>query len=163
MKNLFFLLVLSLVLVNSGCDQATVVGPQGPPGPEGNANVKIYTFGGVDFRQTTDTSVYISNISKDTVDNSAWFVYLVVIGNNSTSSFSIPGSDGSNSHYYPWSIYLNQVNRLHYFIIKDSGPGQEFSQIKVVRIYGGPDGKPQLPDIDFNSYDAVKEYYGIKE
>ena len=163
MKNLFFLLVLSFVLVISGCDQATVVGPQGPPGPEGNANVKIYTFTGVDFRQTTDTGVYIDNISEDTVNNSAWFVYLVGFGNNTTVSYSIPGSDASNSHYYPWSIYIIPISRLQYFIVKDSGPGQQFDQIKIVRIYGGTGGKPQLPDIDFSSYDAVKQYYGIKE
>ena len=165
MKNLIVLFVLITVIILSGCNQSTVVGPQGPPGPEGAANVKVYTFDGVDFTQTNQAGVVIDSISQDTVENSAWFIYLVNRSSQSYQSFLIPGYDYSFSYYIPKLIFISASQSVHYIIYRYSGSGAMFEEIKVVRIYGGVgvEGKPQLPDIDFSNYDAVKDYYGIKE
>ena len=78
----------------------------------------------------------------------------------------VPGRTSGGSYYYSWNIYLPTSERMTMFIIRESGTGEAYDSIKVVRIYANnTSGRPEenLPDIDFSNYETVKEYYGIKE
>lgn len=166
MKNLtIFLLALILVVV-AGCDSTSVQGPEGPQGEPGNANVRIYKFGGHDFQADYQKTLLINEITSDTMENSAWFVYLSRYGTSTQTDFMIPGRTSGGSYYYSWNIYSSSVERMTMFIIRDSGPGEAYDTIKVVRIYANTtSGRPEenLPAIDFSNFETVREYYGIKE
>jgi hypothetical protein len=145
----------------AGATGATgATGAQGPQGVAGNANVTQYTFAGQNFA-INGTAILQVSTSADTMNRSAWFVYLVRPSGN---VYPIPGFgvNGSSDYRLYWSFVSGKVN---FSIGKISGPGEEYS-IRIIRIYAntvttGGRMATQLPDIDFNDYYAVCKYYDL--
>jgi hypothetical protein len=137
-------------------------GPQGPVGVAGNANATQYTFGTTNFA-TTPTVVLQVTTTADTMNRSAWFVYLIRSGGN---VYPIPGFglNGTSDYRVYWSYAGGKAN---FTITRVSGAGEEYATIRVIRIYvntlmtGGRFANPYLPEIDFTDYYAVRNYYGF--
>lgn len=138
-------------------------GPQGPQGIAGNANVTQYSYGvqnlAAGFAQLQVTT------TKDTMDRSAWFVYLYY--QPIDRWYFLPGSGVGGSTQYRVSMGYS-ANKVNFYIDK-IGPGESYAQAKIVRIYtssqqtGGRyavNTKP-LPDIDFTDYEVVRNYYQL--
>lgn len=139
---------------------AGATGAQGPQGVAGNANVTQYNFAGQNFA-INGIAILQVNTSADTMNRSAWFVYLVRPSGN---VYPIPGFgvNGSSDYRLYWSFVSGKVN---FSIGKTSGPGEEYS-IRIIRIYAntvttGGRMTTQLPDIDFKDYYAVCKYYNL--
>src|SRR5688500_18522102 len=83
-------------------------GPQGPIGIAGNANATQYTFGLHNFA-TTPTIIRQVTTTADTMNRSAWFVYLV---RSSGSVYPIPGFglNGSSEYRVYWSYGGGKAN-----------------------------------------------------
>ncbi|QEH41214.1 collagen-like protein [Chitinophaga sp. XS-30] len=136
-------------------------GAQGPQGIAGNANVTQYTYGAHNFATTASATLQVTTTA-DTMNRSAWHVYLVRASGN---VYPIPGFglNGSSDYRLYWSHSGGKVN---FSINKVSGPGEEYASMRIIRIYanqtaaGGRASNP-LPDIDFNDYYAVCRYYGL--
>lgn len=168
-----------LFLATGSCKKgdAGPAGPQGPQGPQGiagNANVTQYTFGSqnlvANFAQLQITT------TKDTMDKSAWFVYLY--HQSLDRWYIVPGGGAGGATQYRVSIGFVS-NKVNVFIDKN-GPGEVYAQAKVVRILtssqqaggramagsttwpAGPAGQAApLPAIDFTDYEAVRRYYQL--
>lgn len=135
-------------------------GPQGPKGIEGNANVAKYTYSGHDFSITVNKTL-TAPISKDSSDRCVWLFYLVRPGNN---VYQIPGFGLDAVSDYR-AYYNAATSATTFYIKKVSGPGEAYNSIRIIRIYANTliSGRKssQLPDIDFNDYNAVCKYYGL--
>jgi hypothetical protein len=138
-------------------------GPQGVPGLQGvagNANVTQYTYGVHDFSGSNATPKVAT--TEDSMNRSAWFVYLVAPKTGNV--YQIPGYGiGASSDYRIYFNFLN--NKVNFSISRVSGPGEEYS-IRIIRIYAnsvtaGGRIAHIFPDIDFNNYQAVCEYYHL--
>ena len=138
-------------------------GPQGPQGIAGNANVAQYTYGAFNFA-TSSFGQFQVTTTKDTMDKSAWFVYLYYQAINRW--YLIPGhGPGATTQY---RISIGHTNGKVSVYIDKVGAGESFSEIRVIRIYssstqtgGRMASEPKLPDIDFNNYEAVRAYYKL--
>lgn len=136
-------------------------GDQGPQGVAGNANVTQYTFAGQNFITTASASLPVTT-TEDTMSRSAWFVYLVRASGN---VYPLPGFgvNGSSEYRLHWFFNSGKVN---FTITRVSGTGEDYSGIKIIRIYAntvatGGRMAPQLPDIDLSDYYAVCRYYDL--
>lgn len=139
-----------------------VEGPQGPIGIDGNANVRQYTFGPANF-SASPYKVFSISTTADTVDRSAWYTYLYY--EPIERWYFIPGLGYGGSTNHRVSIdYSNDKANLY---IDRDGPGENYSKVRVVRIYansvveGGREG--QAPEVDYSDYVAVRNYYGLDE
>lgn len=159
-------IVLMTLLVITSCkkgDQGPA-GPEGPAGPQGvagNANVTQYTYGAHNFATTATASLQVTTTA-DTMNRSAWFVYLVRASGN---VYPIPGFglNGISDYRVYWNHSSGKVN---FNINKVSGAGEEYANIRIIRIYAntvtaGGRIAAQLPDIDFKDYYAVCRYYNL--
>ena len=138
-------------------------GPQGPQGIAGNANVTQYSYGvqnlAASFGQLQVTT------TKDTMDRSAWFVYLYYQPIDRWYFIPGLGTGGTTQYRVSMGYTANKVN----FYIDKVGPGESYAQAKVVRIYtssqqaGGryATATNSLPDIDFADYEVVRNYYQL--
>lgn len=142
---------------------AGAIGAQGPQGVAGNANVTQYTFAGQNFATAAATNLQVTTTA-DTMNRSAWFVYLVRASGN---VYPIPGFgvNGSSDYRLYWSFYIF-TSKVNFSVTKVSGPGEEYSSIRIIRIYAntvttGGRMATQLPDIDFKDYYAVCKYYNL--
>jgi hypothetical protein len=142
-----------------------VAGPQGPQGVAGNANVMQYTFPAFNFSTNGFAQLQVST-TKDTMDQSAWFVYMHY--QPIDRWYIIPGHGPGGSTQYRISMG-HSSNKVNLYIDK-VGPGESFDLIRVIRVYanttqtgGRMASKPQLPDIDFSIYEAVRTYYGLPD
>jgi hypothetical protein len=155
-KILVFLLCIILIF---SCKK----GDTGPQGLPGNANVTQYSFGEQNFPLTFYVTLMITN-SADSSENSAWFTWLYY--NPNARWYAVPGLGSGGATQYRSSIaYLNGKTNIY---IDKVGPGEVFTKAKVVRVYTGapvPGGRQArtLPDIDFNDYNAVKQYYKLPD
>ena len=141
---------------NPGIQGAT--GPQGPIGVAGNANVTQYTYGSQDF--TTGFKILQVTTTQDTMDRSAWLVYLWYAP--LSRWYFIPGLGFAGSTNYRLSMGYSggKVN----IFIDVVGPGEVYANARVVRIYAnstGPGGRMALPNIDLTDYEAVRQYYNL--
>lgn len=152
---------LGLLITFSACKkEAGPVGPQGPSGKDGNANVVLYKFAGNDF------SIGIADreitMSLDSFNGYTWLAYFK---HNNQLTYAIPGFgvDGISDYRF---FYNSLSSPSHVFSFRNvSGPGEAYDSIKVVGIQIGKviGKKDDLPNIDFNDYNAVKAYYGLKD
>jgi hypothetical protein len=133
-------------------------------GADGNANVTRYIFSGHDF---TDFYMRIPTIPEfnDSPEESAWIVYL----KQNTWMDHLPGwSTNGNSQYSVSHVRDSSLN-LMFYIILQSGSGEVYDNIYVIRIESSETTnmtkqKSQniLPDnLDTSDYNAVAEYYGF--
>lgn len=172
MKNVSFVLITFGILLLAVCckkGDAGPEGPQGPAGPQGpqgiagNANVTQYTFGTHNFATNLTASLQVTTTA-DTMNRSAWFVYLV---RSSGNVYPLPGFgvNGTSDYRLYWSHASGKVN---FVITKVSGAGEDYTNIRIIRIYANtavPGGRvaDQLPPIDFRDYYAVAKYYNLPE
>jgi hypothetical protein len=135
-------------------------GPQGPTGIAGNANVTLYTFGGVDFTTSTQVILQITTTA-DSTSRSVFHAYLV---RPNGIVYPMPGFGyGGNSDYRTYWSFSSKAN---VYVSKVAGPGEEYANIRVIRIYasnlmtGAKMLEPQ-PEVDFRDYYAVCKYYNL--
>ncbi|WP_207514896.1 hypothetical protein [Longitalea luteola] len=134
-------------------------GAQGPQGIAGNANVTQYTYGAHNFATSAIAALTVTTTA-DTMNRSAWFVYLV---RSSGNIYPIPGFglNGTSDYRVYWSHFSNKAN---FTISKVSGAGEEYTNIRIIRIYANTataGGRIGLPAIDFTDYYAVCKYYNL--
>jgi hypothetical protein len=158
-----FTILLGFFMALTSCKKGDT-GPAGSAGIAGNANVTQYTFG------TTDLSAQITkqlNISttEDSMNRSAWFVYLI---HSNALVYPLPGFgiNGSSEYRAYWGFGQPTANKVNLSISRISGAGEQYVAIKVIRIYANtvsPGGRMSnsLPDIDYNDYYAVCNYYHL--
>lgn len=150
-------------------------GEQGPKGEDGNANVIRYIFDGHDFSVNTFAPRIIDNVSESEVLESAWLVYLVNYTGGSLVAFHIPGNGkNSNALYKVGHVSLPDDGsgpKLRIAIYLTDGPSEVYEEIHVIRIEQSEiidnrskaAGKGIPADLDISDYEAVIEYYGLKE
>lgn len=141
------------------------VGSQGPQGIAGSANVLQYTFG----EQALNLSFSILSIptTLDTMNKSAWFVYLYY--QPISRWYFLPGLGSGGNTNYRLSMG-HDGNKVNIYIDK-AGPGELYANAKVIRIYSSGQlagGRSSglllnLPPIDFTNYDDVKAYYHLPD
>ena len=171
-----FLFVLIVIVSLSACKKggtgdtgpagaAGAAGPAGPQGIAGNANVMQYTFGVQNLAASFVTLGVTTTL--DTMNKSAWFVYLYY--QPIDRWYFLPGlGTGGSTNYRVSLAYATGKANLY---IDKTGPGESYANAKVVRIYssgqliGGrmADGAAELPNIDFSDYRAVKAYYNLPD
>jgi hypothetical protein len=173
------LLALSFLIIFASCKKgddgpagpAGAAGPAGVAGPQGiagNANVMQYTYGVQNLAAGFVTLGVTTTL--DTMNKSAWFVYLYYqpldrwyfipgLGTGGTTTYRVSlGYAGTKAN-----IYIDKV-----------GTGESYNNAKVIRIYSsgqttggrasGTDPVTNgLPAIDFSDYNAVKSYYHLPD
>ena len=136
-------------------------GPTGSQGAPGNANVIQYNFPGYNFTSGGFSSVNLQvTTTVDTMNLSAWLVYLVRASGN---TYPVPGRGLSGDSEYRLLIY-HSGGKANLTITKQSGPGEDYASIRVIRLYANtsvPGGRIATPDIDLRDYQAVCRYYGF--
>lgn len=160
-------------------------GPQGPAGPAGqigvtgktgNANVMEYFIGPA---SATDSVDFIANpgiyfnfsLPNDTLTESAWFMYMY----KTPLWYAVPGHGENGTSAYSFSYgyldFATPVDSAYFFINRESGPGERYEGLKLVRILtndlitnstGGSGSRHGLPNIDFSNYEEVKKYYHLQ-
>jgi hypothetical protein len=137
-------------------------GPQGPQGIEGNANAMQYTYG-PQALSTLGFATLLVTTTEDTVDNSAWYVYLY----NSSNSrwYFIPGYGLGGTTFYRVSMGYSSPKASIY--IDKIGTGEDYSKARIVRIYANTstavtsgDPSPESK-IDYRNYEQVRKYYNL--
>jgi hypothetical protein len=136
-------------------------GPQGPIGVAGNANVVQYTYGGHNFAGSASINLQIST-TLDTMNRSAWLVYLVRASGN---TYPLPGFGLSGDSDYRLLLY-HSAGKANMTITKVSGPGEEYASIRIIRIYANtllPGGRFMNPPAgpDPKDYNAMCNYYNL--
>jgi hypothetical protein len=93
-------------------------GPIGPQGIAGNANVTQYTYDNTfDFSANLDFNLQVST-TLDTMNRSAWFVYLKYIG-GFEYYYPLPGFGYNGSTNYRNTFYFNaSANKVIHNITK---------------------------------------------
>lgn len=138
-------------------------GPQGPQGVAGNANVMQYTFGAVNL--TGNFATLQLTTSLDTMNRSLWFVYLHY--GVLDRWYAVPGNGPGGATMY--RVSFGHANGKVSIYIDKAGAGDMFSQARVIRVYAnqvttGGRSATELPtEVDFNDYNAVKEYYHLPD
>ena len=171
-----FSLIILLVLTNCEGDEGQpgpagpqgpqglqgIEGPQGPIGVDGNANVRQYTFGAFDFSTGGFAQLTVST-TLDTMNRSAWHTYLLYAPINRWYLVPGLGPGGTTNYRISMGHFGGKVN----IYIDKAGTGESFSEIRVVRVYANsvmPGGREeQFPDINFENYEEVRQYYGLDE
>ena len=161
MKLSLFTSTLALLLLVFASCKIGDTGPEGPPGISGNANVTQYTFGAHNFAISASTFLGVTT-SADTMNQSAWYVYLV---RSSGNVYPIPGFglNGSSEYRVFWS---HSSGKATFSISKVNGPGEEYASIRIIRVYANSNltgGRmatdPNAPDP--RDYYAMCRYYGL--
>lgn len=156
-------------------------GPTGAPGPtgqSGNANVMAYDYfpqNGIDLSQAKPNNGFELDflVENDTLDISAWFVYLF----KNPAWFAVPGESWYDSSSYTFTNGYFDVaapyDTAFFVVTRPSGPGGIYDGIRIVRILLSgitniTDGtrssgdRRGLPNIDFRNYEEVKKYYHLQ-
>jgi hypothetical protein len=136
-------------------------GPQGPIGAAGNANVIQYAYAAHNFATSASINLQVTT-TLDTMNRSAWLVYLVRASGN---TYPIPGFGISGTSDYRLLIY-HSGGKANLTITRVSGPGEEYASIRVIRMYANtllPGGRLMgLPaGLDTRDYYAMCNYYNL--
>jgi hypothetical protein len=141
---------------------AGAAGPVGPQGPVGNANAIQYNFPGYNFTSAGFSSVNLQiTTTLDSMNRSAYLVYIVRASGN---TYPVPGHGLSGDSEYRLLIY-HSGGKANLTITKNSGPGEDYGSIRVIRIYSNAiltGGRSANPEVDTNDYAAVCRYYGLQ-
>lgn len=95
-----------------------------------SSNVAQYTFGEQDF--VSGFKILSIPTTKDTADNSAWFVYLYHQAIDRW--YLVPGLGNGGSTNYRIS-YDFKNDHINIYIDKASGPGEKYAKARVIRVY----------------------------
>lgn len=155
--------LIALVFAISGCKKET--GPQGPPGPMGNANVQSFTL-------TTSWWNYTGNIlsqwwsipeiTQDIYDNGMVMAYRDV-GYWEALPTSYTGSGGSTvtwAHYHDIGVF--EIDISHNVSGAPADPGTEYFKLVIA----SSRFMAENPDLDWHNYNEVNQRLkslGIKE
>ncbi len=152
-------IVLGMSLFLTACKKEA--GPTGPAGKDGNANVVLYKFPGNNFATTTSIENYVT-MPQDSFDGYAWFAYLKY---NSSNTYAMPGYGYGGSTDYRFYTFNNSATDHGFVVAKVTGPGEAYIESRIVGIQIGKviGKKYDLPEINFNDYNAVKKYYKLKD
>lgn len=167
--SLFALLILSSSLIFSSCKKE-VVGPQGPKGDTGNANIRVINFGTRTFFGSQNYT--IPNVSKEEMDKSILLVYYNPSNESETSWYPAPGLGSTGSYDVRYAVYKVESNSPDYSLLvrlHDPNTGGNynnevtFSKLKVVLAPATSINNVDMPTVDLNDYQSVKEFYNIEE
>lgn len=156
------LLVVTTFL--SACKKEEVVGPTGPAGADGNANVKSVTFSSVAADWTGDgaagysITINSSIITADIVASGAVLCYMDISGTTYALPYSYLYNGYTRHMLYTYETGSVTVNRRD-----DDGattnPGSSMAKIKVVAISSS--GLIQNPNVDLSNYEEVKKAFDL--
>ena len=162
------LMIVLILLAAFSCKK----GDTGPAGKDGNANVKMYTYGPQTF-----TGVYnyvIPGITQGQADSCIFLAYYVISTELATTWYPVPGL-GSGGIFDTRS-FVNQSSispaayALSVRILKPDGSASypnpvTFSKFKIVVISPSAivaAGRVAAP-VDYSDYYAVKKYYNLQD
>jgi len=149
----------------SACKKKEVVGPTGPAGPTGNANVKSFIIEttAADWAGDQVTGYQagfeVPIITDAIADNGAVMCY-VVWGNSGYLALPYSYNYGTYTRYWSFEYLTEYI----YLKVKDDdgytpNPGDGLAMIKVVAI--SSTGLMQNPNLDLTDYEAVKEAFDL--
>ena len=159
--------MLGLLVVTTflgACKKKEVVGPTGPAGADGNANVKSASVSTVASDWTGDgVSGYAITLSTpiitaDIVATGAVLCYLEEFG----ATYALPYSYLYNG-YTRHMLFEYETGSITVVRRDDDGattnPGSSSAKIKVVAISSS--GMIQHPNVDYSNYEEVKEAFDL--
>ena len=180
MKKITFLLNVCLVggiLLLNSCAKDGAIGPVGPTGATGNANVHSYKFSinltGFTGPLTNGEYSYVFNTSSvmgtnyiDEKDAVLLYLFNTSIGTTdyySALPFNHYWNNGTafNQHYF--DLGATGAGNILLIKIRNSAGGQPYSSMngnlnyKMVVV----SGMMKRPDINWNDYNVVKEYFKL--
>jgi hypothetical protein len=133
-------------------------GDTGATGATGNANVVQISYGSKTHTGLDLQYIIPASITKATLDNSAYFVYVSNSGNN---TYYLPGwfTGGANSYRTYTYTATNSI-----FVSRVSGSGSDvFTTTRIIIIPANDLRTGRKATIDYNDYEEVKKYYGLKD
>lgn len=144
-------------------------GPQGPQGIEGNANVTLYKFAGVDFTAVSQAELFFPGVDEEAFYESGWYAYLVFEVDTGTEIvdllYQIPGYGRQNLSFYQavWYYYELQSTLVVQRVV---GAGEIYKGIHVIQVHANnveEMGRSTNPDLlDYSNYHTVLDYYGLQ-
>ena len=139
-------------------------GAQGPKGDAGMANVIQITYGS---RTMTGSSLQyiLSGITQNQVNSSLIQTYITA-GNGQW--YALPGFTTSNKYsvfIYPSGLSIGSNPNPILIIARESTspPADVFGSTRIIIIPANDLRSGRKSGIDFNDYEAVKRYYGLKD
>ncbi|WP_326992652.1 hypothetical protein [Chitinophaga sp. 212800010-3] len=166
MKKYLFACIL---LAFMGCKKGDI----GPQGPQGNANVTIYTFGSQTF--TVQLDLTLNNISTGKMDSSLVLVYYNPVREAATAWYPVPGAGPGTMYQTRFFTYQVSIDPSNYRLSirafqaagSDYGFPLTFRKIRVIiapaaAIIPGARMSSSQP-VDYNDYYAVLRYYHLSE
>lgn len=139
-------------------------GPIGEQGAPGNANVMVYTFEGNDFTSLDLKHVEIS-MARDDFDKKLFYTYM----RRGNVWYILPNyGNGAVTYYRTYHQYVASRNAVQISISRviETGPGEEYNEIKVVAIESTPSSSfiiPFSPTVDLRDFKQVMSEVGIEE
>ncbi|MDF3026959.1 MAG: hypothetical protein K0S23_1266 [Fluviicola sp.] len=161
-------IMLGLLVVTTflgACKKKEVVGPTGPAGAAGNANVKSFTVATVAADWTGDQvagysiTLSVPIITADIVATGAVMCYLEYGG----TTYALPYSYLYGGGYTRHMLFNYELGTLTVDRVDDDGltvnPGSSSTKIKVVAI--SSTGLIQHPNVDLTNYEEVKQAFNL--
>ncbi|MBO9631784.1 MAG: hypothetical protein J7578_01605 [Chitinophagaceae bacterium] len=136
-------------------------GDQGEPGIDGNANVVQYNLAAVDL--TAPFATLNIPTTADTMNNSAWYVYLHY--QSLDRWYLVPGNGVGGTTTYRVSMSYVSPNAVIY--IDKTGPGEKYDKARVVRVYSNKQVNLSVNtqvrgiSLDFSNYEAIRNYFKL--
>lgn len=175
-KILAMLAVMSALIFINACKgpagdvgPAGVAGPAGPTGATGvigavgatgNANVIQVSYTSRTHTGSSLTYNLPVTITKAIFENSAYFVFVT---NTDGNTYSLPGwfTGGANT-YRVGTVISTGIQGV--FISRVAGSGNDvFNTTRIVVIPANDLRTGRKAAVDYNDYEAVKAYYGLKD
>ncbi len=169
-----FSLVAGFALLMPGCSKDKE-GPQGEPGPSGNANVTVYNYATQTF--TGSVNYTLKNTSQARIDSSLVLAYYNPALEAPTSWYPVPGL-GSGGLYDTRSFIFPAVNNVDFNytvrLVNANGTGGYTGQVTFTKfrifivpanniLVGGRMANQPAAPVDYSDYHKVCAYYNIPE
>lgn len=148
-------------------------GPVGPAGPTGNANVIQFTYGANNFPLGKGAGYNFnlpSDITPAILTSSAVLVYLAEAIPNSTAPlnwFSVPGvivAGGVEHEFYMnYGTSSGGTGARVSVLRKVAASAALSARMRIVIIQANSLRNARQAAVDFSDYNAVKEFYGLKD
>ncbi len=168
MATVFAGVALTLGLTLASCAKKGDIGPAGPAGTNGNANVKSKTIfvAGSEWINTPGASTVtkiVSEITTDIVNNGAVMVYVDNGGNNwSALPATATGTTGLIVTFgydiEPGKLILNAGVNANVTLTASTFGNTNF---RIVTIAAS--GRMANPNLNYNDYNAVKKAFYLKD
>ena len=160
-----FSLLLIILAMAASCKKDPA--PAGPAGTNGNANVKIYSYGHCTFNAENFYEIQFTpnGFTAGLIDSSAIFAYYrhmslqwnMANGNGPGAQYAT--IQYTNAYYQqPYlGIYLMNSNGTNY-----TGTDVTWDSVRIVVIPANLFMKAKQQDLDFRNYNAVYKYCNLK-